>query len=119
MGTQLSSIDQVPQALTYLINKVEMLEQSVKSLIKSQQESNQKEWMTIVELCEYLPTHPARQTIYEWVKAKTIPYHKTSKMLTFNKNEIDQWLHGGYRKTLSDLEREADAFLESKKRVSK
>lgn len=105
----------MPQALSYLIKKVEAMEAQIAKIATSQVSSTHNDWMTIKELCAYLPTHPARQTVYEWVKDKIIPHHKTSKMLTFNKKEIDGWLHGGYRKTIDEIEMEAEDFLKSKK----
>lgn len=107
--------EELPQAMSYLIAKVEKLEADVSNIIKKKVSGiDNKEWMNIIELCDYLPTHPARQTVYEWVKARTIPHHKTSKMLTFNKSEIDLWLHGGYRKTVREIESDADDYINSK-----
>lgn len=110
-----NSIEQLPKAMNILINKVSELEASVKRLTARRPIiTSSKEWMNIVELCDYLPTHPARQTVYEWVKSRVIPHHKTSKMLTFNRSEIDAWLHGGYRKTSREIESDADDYINSK-----
>lgn len=115
MEDRINSLEQVPMALNHLINKVEAIEALVSNMSdKRSSPSSDNEWMDIRELCDYLPTHPARQTVYEWVKNRTIPFHKTSKMLTFNKAEIDKWLHGGYRKTIEEIERDADDFVNTK-----
>lgn len=115
MKEEIITLDQVPMALNHLINKVETIEALVSNMSDKRSSTTYgNEWMNIRELCDYLPTHPARQTVYEWVKGRVIPFHKTSKKLTFNKTEIDEWLHGGYRKTMSEIEREADDFVNSK-----
>lgn len=115
MEYKITSIEQMSQAMNYLIDKVDSMEASFKEMTMQRRVSNtHNEWMNILELCEYLPTHPARQTVYEWVKARTIPFHKTSKMLTFNRAEIDKWLHGGFRKTIAEIEKDADDFIDSR-----
>lgn len=107
------TIEQMPRILSYLVHKVEAIEISINKLMGPKVQTPQDEWMNIKDLRDYLPTHPARQTIYEWVKNRTIPFHKTSKLLTFNKKEIDSWLQGGYHKTAEEIERDADEFLNS------
>jgi hypothetical protein len=59
------------------------------------------QWFDLQGLIEYLPSKPKPQTIYDWVHKKIIPYHKSpdTKMLTFLKSEIDDWLKSGRRKT--------------------
>ena len=105
----------MPQALNYLISKVESLEEMVNELNIKKDVPVQPEWMDIDILRQYLPSHPAKQTIYGWVNDKLIPYYKASKKLTFKKSEIDEWLHQGRRKSSEDLMREAGEFISQKK----
>lgn len=111
----ISNLEEMPQALNYLISKVESLEEMVNELSVQKDVHEQPEWMNIDDLRQYLPSHPAKQTIYGWVNDKVIPYYKNSKKLTFKKSEIDEWLHQGSRKSTEDLEREASEFVNSKK----
>ena len=122
----ISNLEEMPQALNYLISKVESLEEMVNELSVQKDVPEQPEWMNIDDLRQYLPSHPAKQTIYGWVNDKVIPYYKNSKKLTFKKSEIDEWLHQGRRKidewlhqgrrkSTEDLEREASEFVNSKK----
>lgn len=106
--------------MTYLIDKVDSLEQKVTELSVSHtsEPSKQKEWMSITELCQYLPTHPAKQTVYGWVNNKQIPYYKQSKKLTFLKSEIDDWMKGGSRKSREELEREAAEYIAGKRNMN-
>jgi len=52
----------MPNALSYLIESVEALQTKVNAL-QHKQASNSPKWMDIDELCAYLPSHPAKQTV--------------------------------------------------------
>ena len=112
---KVNSLEEMPKAISYLIGKVENLQQTVNILRSKQKESESPQWMNVDELCAYHPSHPKKQTVYEWVSKKTIPFHKMTKGLMFLKSEIDEWLKGGYQKTEADLMREAQKFILSKK----
>ena len=101
----------MPGALSYLIKSVEELKRTVNVL----QDSNKPKWMDMDELCAYLPSHPAKQTVYGWVSAKQIPVHKINKALAFLQSEIDEWLKSRSCKSENDLMREAEAFISLKK----
>ena len=103
-----NSLEEMPKALSYLIEKVDSLQKTVNTLRNKQQVSESPRWMNIDELCAYHPSHPKKQTVYEWVSKKT-------KGLMFLQSEIDEWLKSGARKTEEDLMREAQAFISSKK----
>ena len=111
----ISNLEEMPQALNYLISKVESLEEMVNELSIQKDVPEQPEWMNSDDLSQYLQSHPAKQTIYGWVNDKLIPYYKTSKKLTFKKSEIDDWLHQGHRKSTEELQREAGEFINRKK----
>lgn len=112
---QVKSLEEMPRALTYLIEKVDSLQETVNTLRHKQQASELPRWMNIDELCAYHPSHPKKQTVYEWVSKKTIPYHKMTKGLMFLHSEIDEWLKKGAQKSEEDLMREAREFVLSKK----
>ena len=112
---QVKSLEEMPRALTYLIEKVDSLQETVNNLRKKERASESPRWMNIDELCAYHPSHPKKQTVYEWVSKKTIPYHKMTKGLMFLQSEIDEWLKKGAQKSEEDLMREAREFVLSKK----
>lgn len=116
MSKQINNLEEMPQALNYLISKVETLEEKVNELSTKKDAPDSQEWMDIEDLRLYLPTHPAKQTIYGWVNENSIPYYKTSKKLTFRKSEIDEWLKQGRRKCHEDLRREAMEYIYNKKK---
>lgn len=104
----------MPKALAYLINKVDKLESLLSIQITAKVEPSER-WFNLQELCDYLPDHPARQTVYGWVSQHSVPYHKKGKKLQFLKSEIDAWLKSEKRKTAAELHAEAIAYVNSKK----
>lgn len=76
------------------------------------------EWMNVTQLIEYLPTHPAEQTVYGWTSARKIPFHKMGKCIVFKKSEIDEFLENKNlcRKSDKDIEEEAEAYVKNKSR---
>jgi predicted DNA-binding transcriptional regulator AlpA len=62
-----------------------------KTLIYGQQDP----LLSIEQLLDYLPEHPARQTAYGWVNDRKIPFEKYGKRLYFRKSAIDKWLDNG------------------------
>lgn len=112
----ISNLEEMPQALNYLIKKVDSLEEMVNKLTIPTVVTEQPEWMDIDGLHNYHPDHPAKQTIYGWVNAKLIPYYKKSKKLSFKKSEIDEWMQQGQRKSTEELQREAYEFINLKKK---
>ena len=113
MAYKVNSLEEMPNALSYLIESVEALQSKVNAL-QHKQASNSSKWMDIDELCAYLPSHPAKQTVYGWVSTKQIPVHKINKALAFLQSEIDDWLKNKSHKTQDDLMEEARRFVESK-----
>ena len=88
MSYTVNSLEEMPNALSYLIKTVEELQSTVKAF---------------------------KQTVYGWVSAKQIPVHKINKALAFLQSEIDDWLKSKVHKTQDDLMLEAEQFVKSKK----
>ena len=61
MAYKVNSLEEMPNALSYLIESVEALQSKVNAL-QNKQASNSPKWMDIDELCAYLPSHPAKQS---------------------------------------------------------
>jgi predicted DNA-binding transcriptional regulator AlpA len=109
------TFESLPKAVTQLCEDMAILKRHI--LEKSiEQPTEADRWFDLNELLNYLPDKPAKATVYGWVHDGLIPCHKGAKKLRFLKSEIDQWLLKGKRKTLSELEAEADQYLKSKKK---
>ncbi len=117
MFSEQISFNELPQAIVYLIQKVENLEVLV---AKGQSETHESDrWFNLKEFQDYHPDHPAAPTIYAWVGQRLIPNHKHGKKLMFLKSEIDEWLKSGKRKTAAELRAEAAEFVAKKGRIVK
>ena len=92
MYKAIKTLEEMPGALSYLIEKVEGLEKTAQNLLNRQEECCSPHWMDVDELCNYIPSHPVKQTVYGWVSDKQIPHHKINKALVFLQSEIDDWM---------------------------
>lgn len=113
------SFNDVPEILGVILTKLNELGVKVDAMGVSPQ-ADQPVWFNISALIDYLPNHPAEQTVYGWTSARKIPFHKKGKNILFLKSEIDEWLHQGERmKSDRELEMEAEMFVRNKKRYGK
>jgi len=92
-----------------------LIENSVQRAVSNTQSKNETDqWFSLDELCEYLPGNPAKATLYGKVHRREMPHKKVGKRLMFLKSEIDDWLKSHGRKTVSEIEAEADKNLNNK-----
>ena len=56
----------------------------------------------------------AKPTIYGLVAQSKIPFMKRGKKLYFSRKELTEWIRQGKRKTVADIEAEADRYLSGK-----
>ena len=104
------SFDQLPEAVSYLIEKVDNLE----LIIKNQPKDSEDEFLTVEEASAFLTL--SLPTVYSKVSKKELPYMKQGKRLYFLKSDLIEYIKDGRVKTVSEVEAEADQFLTSKKR---
>lgn len=105
------TFNDMPQLMSDMIEKLKELGEKVDKLMPSEQ-STEPQWFNVSALIDYLPNHPAEQTIYGWTSAKKIPFHKRGKSILFNKAEIDEWLNGStHHKSVQELERDAMSYI--------
>jgi len=104
------SIDQLNALLDEKVEKI------ISAISQKNKEPPSDQWFDLNGLIQYLPSHPKPQTIYEWVHKGIIPYHKSpdTKMLSFLKSEIDNWMKIGRRKTQSEKDDIVKKYLNKK-----
>lgn len=108
------SFEQLPSAVATLLHELRELKELVRN---SQMHASPPadRWLSLQELCNYLPDHPARQTVYGWVNQRFIPYHKKGKKLQFLQSEIDAWLKTDRRLTAAELQAQAQQYINAKR----
>lgn len=109
------TFEDLPKAMSWMMDRLNKLDSKIDSLNNIPQVRPADQWMNLKELCEYLPSHPAEQTVYGWTSCHQIPFHKRGKRIMFLKSEIDAWLRDGKVKSEKDLENEAARFIKSKR----
>ena len=85
-----NTFDSLPGLVAEINKKIDTLMENQGSRAKEEDYL-----MSMEDLREYLPEHPARQTVFGWVNNRKIPYEKYGRRLYFRKSEIDRWLLNG------------------------
>jgi len=75
-------------------------------------DSGNCEIMTVSETSEFLKL--SVQTIYGYTSKRLIPFAKRGKRLYFNRLELFAWIQEGRRKTQTEIEQEANEYLQRK-----
>jgi len=86
------TFDQLPSVVSEMNRKLDLLLEQLPLINIPVKEDP---LLTMEQLIDYLPEHPARQTVYGWVNFRLIPYQKHGKRLYFRKSAIDRWLSNG------------------------
>lgn len=109
------TFNDIPQLMVDVLAKLKELDEKMDRLAPSVK-ADEPQWFNVSTLIDYLPNHPAEQTIYGWTSAKKIPFHKRGKSILFNKAEIDEWLNDStHHKSVQELERDAMSYISSKR----
>ena len=102
------TFEKLPQAVTQLIDKVD----SIERLLLSQNNTpppEEDKLLTIRDAAEIL--HLSVPTVYGLVQRAEVPVCKRGKRLYFSKQEITAWVMAGRKKTASEIEVEADNYI--------
>ena len=94
------TFDKLPTVIHEMNNRLIRMEHLLNS---KPENSNTDQWFDLGKLIEYLPDHPAKQTIYGLVSNRKIPFHKRGKRLIFSKKSIDSWLEDGRQETTEEI----------------
>ncbi len=84
------TFNDLPQAVAEINRKLDILLAD-----RTAQTDSENSYMTMEQLREYLPDSPARQTVYQWISHRKIPFEKYGKRLYFRKLRIDDWIENG------------------------
>lgn len=100
MQSQLSAIQEC-------LRDIQSLLSNQRSVSKSTSQFN--ELLTIEECSEL--TGLSKSTIYKKVSARLIPHFKASKRVYFRRQEVLDWMMSNPRKTVAEIEAEANQFV--------
>lgn len=113
------TFEQLPQAVSMLIEKVGLLTDKVEKVLgmTPQQHGECRTLLTLNEVAALLGK--SASTIYAMTSDKRIPYHKRGNKLYFFRNEIIAWIEQGGTSGVaseSEIERRLEELRNSKKR---
>ena len=110
------TFEQLPQAISRLLEKLENIEQ----LIVTQNNSPQPEadkLLTIKQAAEII--HLSVPTIYGLVQRSEVPVCKRGKRLYFSKQELTAWIMSGRKRTIAEIDEDVKNYYPSLKRGRK
>ncbi|MCP4438322.1 MAG: helix-turn-helix domain-containing protein [Aureispira sp.] len=108
------SFDQLPAAVHQLSQKLEAIEKLLLNRRKDQSTEEKDELLTVQQAAEFLIL--SVPTIYSKVSRGELPVMKQGKRLYFSKEELMEYLKAGRKKTNTELEAEAEAYLAETKK---
>ena len=120
MNTNVPTFDMIPLMMANLLEdnkilsaKVDALTKKLSAFVSGNKKEDDYERMDVTEAQQYIPGHPAIQTIYGWTSNGQIPYHKIGKRIYFIKSELDEWLSHDQHKSDDKLLKEAEEYVNS------
>ena len=99
MSKEKISFENLPQAVSLLLEKVETLEQLLKSQQNTSAPSDRP--MSITEAAKFL--NLSVPTLYGFVSKRTIPFSKLGKRLYFSEAELTTWVKSGRKQTCTEI----------------
>jgi excisionase family DNA binding protein len=107
------TFEKLPQAITLLLDKLNNIEKILLCQANNK-ESKTDQLLTIKQTAEFLSL--SIPTIYGLVAKHMIPVNKRGKRLYFSKYELTDWIKSGRKLTTSEIENQADEYLENYKK---
>lgn len=111
----ITSFEQIPYGMNLILNELESLkERLANSEIsrKMQDSSPEKKILTSDDICELL--RMKKSTLYCHTSSNKIPYYKSNGRIYFDSDEINAWIHLNKRKTIKELQEEANCQIKRK-----
>jgi excisionase family DNA binding protein len=106
------TFEQLPQAVNQINSRLENIERLLLETSKHSPTETDK-LLTIQQAAETLCL--SVPTIYGLVSRSEIPCMKKGKRLYFSKTELTDWIKAGRKKTITEIQLEADNYLSTKK----
>lgn len=110
------SFENLPKAVAHLVSELA----EVKSLVEKGQVSivpQKRIPIDIEEACRIIGK--AKPTVYALVRKRMIPCYKNGKKLYLFEEELLEWITKGKKKTLLEIESEAEAEYNKRKNIQR
>ena len=110
------SFENLPKAVAHLVSELA----EIKSLVEKGQTPvvpQKRIPIDIEEACRIIGK--AKPTVYALVRKRIIPCYKNGKKLYFFEDELLEWISKGKKKTLQEIESEAETEYNKRKNIRK
>jgi excisionase family DNA binding protein len=111
------SFENLPKAVAYLVSEVA----EIKSLVEKGRQApvvpQKRVPIGIEDACRIIGK--AKPTVYALVRKRLLPCYKNGKKLYFFEDELLEWISKGKKKTLQEIESEAEAEYNKRKNIRK
>ena len=115
---QAISFDTLPEAVQNILEQVQEINQKIDNLPATAQEPDENRFVDIAEIRQIIFPQWKRQTIYNKCSLGELPHSRIGSRLLFNLKECREWrdsqLKKGKIKSNTEIQNEAQAFLEKK-----
>lgn len=107
---QALTFEQLPQAVATLTKEISELKQLLLQKSDQQPVTPTEQLLTVHEAANFL--NLSVPTVYSKVSRGELPVMKRGKKLHFSSTELMQYLKNGRKKTNSEIDREAENYLQ-------
>lgn len=114
MDVNVISFEDLPRAVAHLVSELA----EIKALVEKGQMPivpTKRIPIGIEEACQIIGK--AKPTVYALVRKRMIPCYKNGKKLYFFEDELLEWIAKGKKKTLSEIESEAETEYNKRKNL--
>jgi excisionase family DNA binding protein len=116
METNEISFENLPKAVAHLVRELA----EIKYLVEKGQTTvvpQKRIPIDIEEVCQIIGK--AKPTVYALVRKRLIPCYKSGKKLYFFEDELLDWISKGKKKTLQEIEFEAETEYNKRKNIQR
>jgi excisionase family DNA binding protein len=101
------TFEQLPGAVAKILESLERIEKQLNQ--EHNPPTDNGPFMNIQEVAEFL--NLSVPTIYGYVHKQAFPHYKAGKRLNFKKSELIEWILSSRRKSLTEIETEAESYI--------
>jgi excisionase family DNA binding protein len=106
------SFDKLPEAVAHLIKEVTQIKEMVECSQSQNSIPTKRVPIGIEQACQIIGK--AKPTVYSLVRKRLLPSYKNGKKLYFFEEELLDWISSSKRKTIQEIEAEAQADFQTR-----
>jgi len=109
------NFEQLPRAVSDLMEKLDVIEGLLRNQCRLEQLDLQNQFLTVKEAAKYL--NLAVPTVYSLVSKGELPYMKRSKRLYFSREDLMSYIRNGRQQSNTEIKENATDCLIKRRRA--